>query len=289
MKKFILLICIALLASFSYQAYSLTNFIYNGVSYGTTGQLQPSATVDVRITIQNTSGGYYQETHTGATTNQFGVFSVQVGTGGTITGNLGAITSTATTRISAETNLGGAGWVLSTNSGIADAMDNDNLFNATSSATNGDLLYYDGSNWVAKNAVIQNTGSGQAVNNMQPYLVLNFCIALQGVFPSRNIADPLLGTIGTFGFNFEPRGWAFCNGQLLAISQNTALFSLLGTMYGGNGVSTFALPDLRGRTPIHMGQGSGLTDRTQGETGGTETFTLTTGQLPAHSHTIVYQ
>jgi len=99
------------------------------------------------------------------------------------------------------------------------------------------------------------------------------------------MSDPFIGEIKIVGFNFAPRGWAKCDGQLLPINQNTALFSLLGTIYGGDGRTTFGLPDLRGRAPIHSGQGPGLTDRRQGETSGTENVTLTTNQLPAHSHT----
>jgi len=87
-------------------------------------------------------------------------------------------------------------------------------------------------------------------------------------------------------FNFAPKGWALCNGQLLAISQNTALFSLLGTTYGGNGTTTFALPDFRSRVPIHAGQGPGLSNYTLGEQTGTESVTLTVPQLPAHNHTV---
>ena len=95
---------------------------------------------------------------------------------------------------------------------------------------------------------------------------------------------PLLGEIIMFGGNFAPRGWALCNGQLLPIAQNSALFSILGTMYGGDGRSTFALPDLRGRTPIHAGNGPGLTNYRLGQKGGQETTTLTVNQLPSHNH-----
>jgi microcystin-dependent protein len=87
-----------------------------------------------------------------------------------------------------------------------------------------------------------------------------------------------------FGGNFAPRGWAFCDGQLLSISSNTALFSLLGTIYGGDGRTTFALPDLRGRVPMHPGNGPGLTPRQLGQKGGTETNTLTVAQMPSHNH-----
>ena len=95
------------------------------------------------------------------------------------------------------------------------------------------------------------------------------------------MADPFVAEIRIFPFNFAPRGWAFCNGQLLPISQNTALFSLLGTTYGGDGQSTFGLPDLRGRVPVHQGNGYQLA-----QTGGTETETLTTAQVPAHTHAL---
>jgi microcystin-dependent protein len=87
-----------------------------------------------------------------------------------------------------------------------------------------------------------------------------------------------------FGFNFPPRSWALCNGQLLSISQNTALFSLLGTTYGGNGTTTFALPDLQGRVPIHQGSGAGLSPYVMGQKSGVENVTLITGQLPSHTH-----
>ena len=87
-------------------------------------------------------------------------------------------------------------------------------------------------------------------------------------------------------YNFAPRGWAFCQGQILSISQNTALFSLLGTTYGGNGQTTFALPDLRGRCALSSGQGPGLAPYSLGEVTGTENITLTTQQIPIHSHTV---
>jgi microcystin-dependent protein len=99
------------------------------------------------------------------------------------------------------------------------------------------------------------------------------------------MSDPFIAEIVMFGGNFAPRGWALCDGQLLQISQNTALFSLLGTTYGGDGRTTFQLPDLRGRFPMHPGSGAGLTTRRLGEKGGTETVTLNTNQIPAHGHT----
>ena len=96
---------------------------------------------------------------------------------------------------------------------------------------------------------------------------------------------PFIGEVQIFAGNFAPRGWAFCDGQLLPIAQNTALFSLLGTTYGGDGRTTFGLPDLRGRAAMHPGRGPGLASRRLGEKVGTETVTLTTAQIPSHSHT----
>lgn len=98
------------------------------------------------------------------------------------------------------------------------------------------------------------------------------------------MSDQYVGEIRLFPFNFAPLGWALCQGQILPISQNTALFSLIGTFYGGNGTSNFALPDLRGRVALSFGQGPGLSPRDQGEVGGEESMTLTTQTLPAHSH-----
>ena len=96
--------------------------------------------------------------------------------------------------------------------------------------------------------------------------------------------DPFVAEIRIFPFNFAPKGWAFCDGQILPLSQNTALFSLLGTTYGGNGQSTFALPDLQGNAPMHPGQGPGLSLHDLGEIGGSETVSLLESELPSHTH-----
>lgn len=101
------------------------------------------------------------------------------------------------------------------------------------------------------------------------------------------MADPFVAEIRIFPFNFAPRGWAFCDGQILPLSQNTALFSLLGTTYGGDGKSTFALPDLQGRAPMHPGQGPGLSLHDLGETGGSETVSLLESEIPSHSHALM--
>jgi microcystin-dependent protein len=99
--------------------------------------------------------------------------------------------------------------------------------------------------------------------------------------------DPFVAEIRIFPFNFAPKGWAWCDGQLLPLSQNTALFSLLGTTYGGDGKSNFALPDLQGRAPMHPGQGPGLSLHDLGETGGDETVTLLESEMPSHSHALM--
>src|ERR1043165_736509 len=106
------------------------------------------------------------------------------------------------------------------------------------------------------------------------------------------MADPFVAEIRIFPFNFAPRGWAWCNGQLMPISQNTALFSLLGTTYGGDGKSTFGLPDLQGSVPVHVGgnqPGPGLSDYYLGEMSGTDTVTLLTTETPVHTHSVMAQ
>ena len=100
------------------------------------------------------------------------------------------------------------------------------------------------------------------------------------------MSEPFIGQISMFAGNFAPRGWALCNGQLLPIQQNAALFSILGTTFGGNGSTTFALPDLRGRVPVHQGQGPGLSPYTLGQSGGIENVSLLVTQMPGHNHLV---
>src|ERR671920_41300 len=100
------------------------------------------------------------------------------------------------------------------------------------------------------------------------------------------MAQPYVGEIRMFAGNFAPAGWTFCNGQILPISQNTALFSLLGTTYGGDGKSTFALPNMQGSAPMHPGQGQGLSERDLGEMSGSEFVTLIESEMPVHTHTL---
>ena len=136
----------------------------------------------------------------------------------------------------------------------------------------GDLITWDGANWINMQPATQHFSITK--DNRQPYLALNYCIALVGVFPSRNSSSPFLSEIEIYGFAFPPKGWAFCNGQLLPINQNQALFSLLGTTYGGNGINNFALPNLQGRVPLHFGTGTGLSTYVLGGTGGSEINTI---------------
>jgi microcystin-dependent protein len=101
------------------------------------------------------------------------------------------------------------------------------------------------------------------------------------------MSEPFTAEIRIFAGNFAPRGWAFCNGQLLPVAQNTALFSLIGTTYGGDGRTTTALPNLQGRAPMHPGRGPGLTDRRLGQRGGVETVTVSEAQMPTHNHSVM--
>jgi microcystin-dependent protein len=134
------------------------------------------------------------------------------------------------------------------------------------------------------------TGNSQPFDNMEPSTTLNYMIAINGIFPSRdgsNVSNfPFLGELSLFAGSFAPNGWMFAQGQLLPISQYTALFAILGTTYGGNGLSNFALPDLRGRTIVGAGQGPGLPDWVLGQQDGASSIVLSVSQLPDHNHTL---
>jgi microcystin-dependent protein len=132
------------------------------------------------------------------------------------------------------------------------------------------------------------SASGMMTVGHPMHLVSALALASLGLLlvlaPPARAQEPFLGEIRIVPYNFAPRGWAFCEGQLLSIAQNTALFSLLGTTYGGNGQTTFALPDLRGRVPVGEGQGPGLSMYDLGQVSGEENHTLTVGELPPHTH-----
>ena len=133
------------------------------------------------------------------------------------------------------------------------------------------------------------TGGGTPHDNMPPFITLNCIIAVIGQFPTQNGggvvgSEPFIGEIKWVPFNFEPQGWAFCDGQVLQVFENEALFSLLGTTYGGNGRTTFALPDARGRAALHEGTGTGLSQRPLGNRSGVENVTLTIPEMPSHDH-----
>lgn len=166
------------------------------------------------------------------------------------------------------------------------------IFDAQAGTSNppvNNLLTFDGTNWIAKALIPGLSGGAQPVSNMQPYLTMNYCIALYGIFPSRSTINPFVGEIQLFGFAFPPSDYLTCSGQLMSINQNMALFALLGTMYGGNGQTTFALPDLRSRVAINQGQGVGLSDTYIGEQYGFENMYLTVSNLPAHTHVVTFQ
>jgi microcystin-dependent protein len=171
----------------------------------------------------------------------------------------------------------GSGWkdfsTLTITASVPLSISSTNTISLNPGTAAGDLITWDGNNWVNMQPAVQHF-TLPPINNLQPYLTLNYCIALQGIFPSRN--EPFLGEIDVYSFTYAPKGWAFCNGQLLPINQNQAIFSLLGTTYGGDGRTTFALPNLQGRVPLHTGGGNGpgLSPYTLGQTGGVEQNTI---------------
>ncbi len=301
-----------------------SNMSYQAVVRDGNQELLVNQAVGLRLSIvdSNNSTIVYRETQT-ITTNMNGLLTTELGDGSVVTGDLdniswSAIRAYLVTEIDVE---GGENYTLLTfnpllsvpyalHAHTADSLttlipEEDPIFslslaagigsqdtarwnNPLPLADSGNVITYDGNNWIAKDLAVStsNSGGGQSMNNMQPYLVLNYCIAAVGIFPSRNSAEPFIGEIELYGFNFPPRGYLTCDGQLLAISSNEALFSLLGTRFGGDGRTTFGIPDLRGRTALHQGQGPGLSLRQMGQWGGTETNASTINNLPTHSHEV---
>ncbi|MFA7686678.1 MAG: tail fiber protein [Moheibacter sp.] len=219
---------------------------YQAVIRDANGALLSNQIVGVQITIWMGSTQVYVETHT-PTTNTNGLISIEVGAGTVVSG----VFST----------LDWGNGLFS----IQNEIDPDGGTNYSITGTSPLLS--------VPYAFHAKTVDHAPGDNMQPYLTVNYIIAMQGDFPSTGGTDPgttLLGEIKLFAGSFAPAGWEFCNGQEIPISQNSALFSIIGTTYGGNGTTTFGLPDLRGRAPIHAGQGTNLTNRVLGESGGTE-------------------
>jgi len=287
--------------SFSLNAQAPQAFTYQAVLRNADGQIKNDQDVSMEIQITKDSpmsNPIYTETQS-ATTNALGLINLTVGEGNskddfsTIDWSNGSYFM----QTSVDGTVFGTSQLLSVpyslyaekaGNGLTES-ERDKLNEAIvpqGAVAQGNLLTYDGNNWIAQDLTTGNTGGNQAFYNVQPYQAIYYIIALQGIFPSRNGAEPFIGEISMFGGNFAPRNWAFCDGQLLAISQNTALFSLLGTIYGGDGRTTFALPDLRGRVPIHSGNGPGLSNYRVGQKGGTETVTLNVTQIPSHNHTV---
>jgi microcystin-dependent protein len=293
---------LAFFLSFGLYAQAPQKMTYQASIRNTADKPIANKAVSVRVSILQGSAdaekAVYAETHN-PTTDVNGLVTFEIGGGTVINGAVDSIDwAKGPYFVKTETDPdGGSNYTIT---GVSQLLSVPYALHAhaaetlnVDSSSTGDLLTYDGTNWVAKKPVItiSPTGNQLSHNNMQPYTVLNYCIALQGIYPSRSGADPFLGEIELYGFNFVPRGYALCDGSLMPISQNTALFSLLGTMFGGDGQSTFALPDLRGRVAVGQGTGPGLSLRTIGDKGGEEQHSLIVQELPVHNHqvTIVYE
>ncbi len=232
--------------------------------------------------IGTTYGGDGQQTY--ALPDLQSRFAIDVGQGNGLSNRIlgesgGAESVTLTTQqIPAHTHS-----FLANSAGSSSASPNGKIHGAASG-----LACYDDpatANGTMLASTIGLSGGSQPHDNMPPFAIINFILSEFGAFPgpdSGGDPEPFLGEIRLFSFNFAPKGWTQCNGQLLPINQNQALFSLLGTMYGGDGRVNFALPDLRSRIPYHLGNGL-----TQGEKSGQEGHTLIQSEVPAHNHPVV--
>jgi microcystin-dependent protein len=273
------------------------NFSYQAIVRNSSNAVVANATVGIKILIlqgANNGPAIFSESHL-TNTDANGLANILVGTGTPIIGLLSTINwSTGPFFLKTQTDPnGGTSYTVTSTKQLMSApfaLYAHQGGNVTfPSATTGELLQYQGSNWVANSLVVGISGSNIPVSTMQPSLVMNYCMALSGIYPSRNGDEPFLGHIALYAFGFAPRFWAQCNGQLLPIAQNQALFSLLGTQFGGNGTTNFALPNLQSRGAMHSGQGPGLTNRNIGEMLGSESITLIGSNIPAHNHTITVQ
>jgi microcystin-dependent protein len=295
MKPYILLLILLACISSSF-AQSPQKFGYQTVLRDNSTTLIANTQVGIKATVRQGSANgtaVYAETHI-TTTDLGGVASLEIGTGSAVLGTFVAINWAAGPFfIQVETDpSGGTNYTLSSTEPLVSvpyALYAKNGAGGMPLGTqSGQLASFNGTNWVSTTLSTSISGSSLPVSTIQPSLVVIHCIALYGIFPSRSYAEPMIGQIALFGYNFAPRNWAMCDGQLLSIAQNTALFSLLGTYYGGNGQTTFGLPDLRGRSSVNAGQGPGLSDYQQGEFTGEENTTLTIPNLPLHTHTVSF-
>ncbi len=295
--KTILSVAILLLLS----AVSYAQAPPQGINYQTVirdngGTIIPNQTIGFQFSILKNSAmgsAVYVETQS-TTTNSQGVADLVIGFGVPVLGPLSAV-QWENDNYFLQVDVDVAGGTNYQTIGTSQLLSVPYAFHAqTASELNiegntNDILAYNGSEWSPNTLSVNNNGGNLSHNNMQPSLGLTYIIALQGVFPSPSRSanrslDPFLAEIILFGGNFAPQGWAKCEGQLLSISQYSALFSILGTQYGGDGETTFALPDLRGRVPVGQGNGPGLTPRSNGQKFGSETETLNVNQMPSHNH-----
>lgn len=249
-------------------------------------------TVTASIVTDTTSSAValYSETHDGVEPNANGLISLVIGKGTAVSGSMESIDLTKGpyfVKISTD-KYGVAGISqLASFPYASHAMSADNFPPKTT--IDSALCTFDGTNWVARKPAkitLGIAGGSQPHNNMQPSLTINYYIATQGIFPSQS-TTPFIGQIELFCYSsFNPAGYVACDGSLLSISDHYALFALIGTTFGGDGQSTFAVPDLRGRVPINQGNNYII-----GQSGGAENVVLTIQNLPMHNHngTVVYE
>lgn len=258
MKKLLVLLIISF-TCLGIFAQAPAKMSYQAVMRDNAGNLLGSQAIGMKVSIlQGSANGtaVYEENHS-PTTNINGLISIEIGGGALISGDFSMIDwGNGPYFLKTESDpTGGSNYTIS---GSSQMISTPYALYATS----------------AQNAATATTATTVNKTNLQPYQTIHYIIALQGTFPSRSGgSDPgttLLGEVKMFAGNFAPAGWAFCNGSLLPINSNQALFSLLGTMYGGDGRTTFGLPDLRGRVPMAPGSGPGLSTYTQGQKGGLE-------------------
>ncbi|TKT86536.1 phage tail protein [Dyadobacter frigoris] len=289
---------------------------YQAVVRNSTDQLVANTAMGVQVTIlQGSASGTvtYRETFS-LSSNANGLISFAIGTGTSTSGTYTAIDwSLKPYYIQIALDLlGGTSYLpystselhsvpyalqaktaesltkpLTGGSGIT--IENDQVKLTDGLAGLNHVKVWEGTSWVNKAISVTSGSSGgnQPFSIRNPFLAMNYQISLYGIYPSRNGADPFYGEVMLFAGNFEVNGFAFCDGRLLNLQQNTVLYAVLGTSYGGNGINTFALPDLRGRSAIHYGQGPYLNRYEIGESGGKENITLLPGNMPSHSHSAV--